>query len=229
MDNNFDFNSKKYMILLILICLVFTIFIIKAFDYLPAEDVEITNNNTENINTPATVNEQDEQKFIDNADDNIYKPQKRSGVIYKSKYSLTDEQNFDEIDAPGDIINESSASLVKNDNNLSATGEVLALKYIIDARRYTADGDLSAALNEYKKAMELTNDNELKSEIYQGVATLYAKNEKYDTALTFANKANELSSTTERQFLIAKIYYLNGQSDLAIKKMNNILRQGFKN
>ena len=227
MSNNFDFNSKKYMILLVLICIVFAIFIIKAFDYLPENDVydayneEVENINTasSNVNVPQNVDKQE-----------IQKPVQKKGVLYKSQDSLSEnDMEFDEIDAPKGINETVPDETISETANSQLSSDELALKSIINARRYAKNNDAQASLEEFKKTLSLATDNEIKAEAYDGMALLYAKNQKYSTALSFASKANSTSPSISREFIIAKIYYSAGKSDIAITKINEILKQSFRN
>ena len=86
---------------------------------------------------------------------------------------------------------------------------------------------MSSSLQEYKKAVNSAQDDEIKAEALEGISLLYAKNKKYETALSFASKSYTLSPSLSRNFLIAKLYYVSGKSDIAIKKINEILKQGF--
>lgn len=228
MDNNFDFNSKKYIILLVVICLVFVMFIVKAFDYLPDNEVIDSNDNEiENINTPSKIN------TTENSDNTVVlKPKKnqKSGVLYRSKLSLTEEQpNIEEIDAPIDIVEESVPNDNINENsNQQLSPDLIALQSIINARNLANKNDLASALEEYKKVLSSQVNNEIKAEALEGIATLYAKNKKYGTALTFAGKAYSTSPSLSRDILIAKIYYSAGKTETAITRLNDILRHGFQ-
>lgn len=228
MDNNFDFNSKKYIILLVVICLVFVMFIVKAFDYLPDNEVIDSNDNEiENINTPSKIN------TTENSDNTVVlKPKKnqKSGVLYRSKLSLTEEQpNIEEIDAPIDIVEESVPNDNINENsNQQLSPDLIALQSIINARNLANKNDLASALEEYKKVLSSQVNNEIKAEALEGIAILYAKNKKYGTALSFAGKAYSTSPSLSRDILIAKIYYSAGKTETAITRLNDILRHGFQ-
>ena len=59
MNKYIESNSKKFLIMLLLICVVFLVVIIKAFEYIPVsdDDAVISRNNIENINKPAQNSE----------------------------------------------------------------------------------------------------------------------------------------------------------------------------
>ena len=60
MNKYIESNSKKFLIMLLLICVVFLVVIIKAFEYIPVTDKDavISRNNIENINKPAPDSEE---------------------------------------------------------------------------------------------------------------------------------------------------------------------------
>ena len=237
----YDFNSKKYMFLLILICLIFTIFVIKAFDYLPKQQVVVTDtqNQVSTVQSSTEVNNNNEidGEQVENSNIEIKtKKNQKSGVLYKRQNSLHDENSvsqndnsFEEIDAPigaaeEALPNTNSDDRVSNENKLS--NEELALKAIITGRKCYSSGEYSSALEAYQKVAELTSDNELLAESYDGISELYAKNKRYSTALSFAGKAYKSSPTLAREFFIAKIYYMAGQTDTAVSRINNMLKRG---
>ena len=237
----YDFNSKKYMFLLILICLIFAILVIKAFDYLPKQQVVMVEQaNQNNVEAATTINNsakttEDENKNVETTQVKPKKNQK-SGVLYRRQNSMHEEgsvsvsenTSFEEIDAPPGAIEEdlpnSNNGKTAAENRLS--NEDLALKAIINARKYFSAGRTSEALEEYQKVAELTNDNELLAESYDGISELYAKNKRFSTALSFAGKAYKSSPSLAREFFIAKIYYMAGQTDTAITRLNNMLKRG---
>ena len=139
-----DFNSKKYILLLILICFIFTIFIIKAFDYLPKGDIpENPENTVENINSAAeeediTVQEQKPAKP---------QPEQKHGVLYRSPESYSEEPGFVEIEAPKGAVDEDLGQ-ISNDDSSQPSKDELALKSIINAKKFEKSGDLSSAINE---------------------------------------------------------------------------------
>lgn len=227
MNNTFDFNSKKYMILLGLICLVFAIFIIKAFDYLPDKDVDTNDIEVENINTtasntnttPVTVSEKKQKA-------------QKSGVLYRSSDSYEEQSNqnysqIDEIDAPLGVGEDTIPNSNIENQNTQLSPDIIAMQSIIKAKDLASNGNDTAALEEYKKALNNAANNQIKADAYEGISILYAKNKKYGTALSFASKAYGTAPSYTRELLIAKIYYSAGQTDTAISRINDILKKGF--
>ena len=224
MDNNFDFESKKYIILLVIVCLLFVILIIKAFEYLPDNEIsevrlpqeeEVVKENTAEFQD--NTQEQEEQTEKKNNEDN------KSGILYKSNDYEINSMFEGEIDVPKSPLDDDIVQLSDDSQNKLSPAEI-ALKSIINGRKYTAVNDYTNALNEYKKAIKVTNDKDILAEVYDGIAQVYVLNNNYKTALSFAQKANELSSSSQREFMIAKIYYASGQTNDAINRINKILK-----
>jgi len=119
MDSNY-FNSKKYIILLILICILFVIITIKAFDYMPKpaetygeyntqypvsseQKLQTDNSNFDNseVSTDDGSDEDtdDEDEDEDNSSDNN---EERTSFSQKSSYS----NDFMEIPTPPGAVEE---------------------------------------------------------------------------------------------------------------------------
>jgi len=210
----YNFNSKKYIFLLLLICFIFTIFVIKAFDYLPQKEIKSIEKPKVNQITELKTNTATDKEN----DATIEKPiqNQKSGILYKSNNSLHDETKLEEIEPPAGAVNEeliqtyTDDKLIGEKENNSLSKDELALKAIIKARKLASQGINSEALEEYQKVVELTNDKELIAESYDGISELYAKNKRYSTAMSFAGNAYKSSPSLAREFFIAKIYYMAG-------------------
>lgn len=221
MDKFFD--SRKYMIILIVICLTFALIIIKAYDYLPDEEIgrvgEIPIE--EQTNNPVNTDESEQNKVVTENK----KPQKH-GILYKSTDEELDGMTFDEIKAPKDEIDaETTVEEKKTESQLSS--DELLIKSLFNTKKLLSNKEYSIALNEYKNIIESTQDNIILADCYDGMAEIYAKEKRYGTALTYANMANKASPSLSREFIIAKIYYNSGNIDDAINRVNNILKRNF--
>ena len=245
--NYFDFNSKKYYIMILILCTLLLVLTIKAFDYLPeknaiqqlkmenyAEDNSIAINKNE-LNTPRDINA-DPNKYksghIDfmknSSENNDYSKYQNQNYSERRNYDEINNRNmnnFAEIKAPRSILQEDLPE--SNENTVTLTGEEKALKCLINAKDLKKDLNYSSALEELQKIPQLTKDNELNALSYEAIAEIYAAQKRYGTALTFANKANYLSPSPAREMLIARIYYKSGNSENAVSKMNSILNKGF--
>ena len=236
MNNNYEFNSKKYILLLVVICAMFLILIIKAFDYLPQKEDNIEDNYNSveyvnNINQPSNSDINDSERIIKKEQDEE-KDKHKSGHIdfFKPNTNNYEKENalttLTEIDVPSGVKEE----LPKVDNNSGTITDdnESALNILANAKKLKQNNDYSNALSELQKVVEHTDSEELKAISYEMIAEIYAINRRYGTALSFANKAYQTSPSASREMLIAKIYYQSGQTDTAINRINNALKKNFK-
>ena len=232
--DNYEFNSKKYIFLIIIVCLMFIIFIIKAFDYLP-EKPDISDNDSYNsteyineINKP--LNRENINSAQVTADDSKTDPDRhKSGHIdfFKPKKTELEETTIIEIDTPTGV----KEDITPQNNNLEyiqTPNSETAFNNFLKGKKYKKENDYTKALSEFQIAEENADNDELKAMCCENIAEIYAINRKYGTALSFATKAYNLSPSDAREMLIAKIYYQAGQTDSAITRINNALKRSFK-
>ena len=119
------FNSKKYIILLVVVCILFTIMTVKVFEYMPKplnnqEAEEYSPQFINNKNDSEYNNEQDENTYAENSDDEEYneeedddededddkdssveeKQQKSGHIDFMPKSSYQNLNDLEEIPAP---------------------------------------------------------------------------------------------------------------------------------
>lgn len=228
-----EFGSKKYLILLTLICIVFAIIIIKAFDYLPDKSVDGYNsgiNSQPQYPNQFNANNQNQNISQNQTEDNYDPERHKSGHIdFMPKESKTENNNngFDEISAPNGV-NEDVYN-PNTQNNQTLTPDDLAVISLVKAAKLQAQSDYKNALEELQKIPELTNNQEILASSYEKIAEIYAHQRRYGTALSFAGKAYSTSPNVNREVLIARIYYQSGDTENAVTRMNNIINRGFKN
>lgn len=223
-----EFSSKKNLILLILICTIFALIIIKAYDYLPDKSVE---NNNIMINSKAQT-ENSTNNYQNYTDNNVqqqeqnYDPERhKSGHI---DYMHSENTNkYEEISAPKGTYEE-NITLQDNDSSSKLSPDELAIQSIFKAMKYKTASDYSEAINELQKVSEYTSDKEILATSYEKIAEIYAIQKRYSTALSFAGKAYSSSPSINREMLIARIYYQSGQTESAVSSLNNILSRGFR-
>lgn len=132
------FNSKKYIILLVIICLLFTIMVAKIFDYMPKQ---INNQDYEGYtpvfsngvsgsqfrgqfsdeqvreyyeNENAEAEDEDDEEEANNTEEENTADNSRSGHIEYLPKSYPDINNFEEIPAPKGTVEEE----IKIDNSV---------------------------------------------------------------------------------------------------------------
>lgn len=115
------FNSKKYIILLVIVCLLFTIMTIKVFEYMPKrletqateeytpkvsenDTKQVDEENDDTTNTEDSVTDDDEDENTDDSDydnnETNYNNNHKSGHIDFMSSSYPDIKNLEEIAAP---------------------------------------------------------------------------------------------------------------------------------
>ena len=221
-NKDIDFNSKKYMIMLIAICVLFFVLVIKAFEYIPDADNDIIKRkHIENINTPADVAES-ENDADDEAEDDV-DDEEEVELIEPEAVGMM------EIEAPKGIgiKKEETATVGEATDAADISKEDKALIALNGANKLRISNKKSEALKEYMKIPEMTDDKMLIASSYEGIAMLYAAEKRYGTALSYAAKAYNLSPSISNQLLLARIYYRTGDTDKSVNYVNNILRRDF--
>ena len=228
----FDYiNSKKYIILLFSICIIFLILVAKAFEYLPSANNTNINKETEagtqsNNDQNDNYNENENSEYTDD-DDGYTEEERRNRKNLSNNSSHSNmQEDVDEVEAPRGSVHESNININNNYDTNNAQDEI-AVKAYLNARNLLSEGKRAEALTEFENAQYLTQNKELLALIYQGIALTYANEKIYETALSYANKAVNISPSLAGQVLIVKIYKASGQTEQAKIKLNNIIQQEF--
>jgi len=111
------FNSRKYIILLIIVCILFTIIILKAFDYMPKPidnseyngyNQSILNNNINNEQSEENTNDEDENLNSDDDDNDDDNDEDNADEQDKSGHIdfIKETTEFEEIQAPKGTVEE---------------------------------------------------------------------------------------------------------------------------
>ena len=80
---------------------------------------------------------------------------------------------------------------------------------------------------EYLKVPSLTDDKSSIATSYEGIASIYAARHKYGSALSYATRAYNMSPSSSRELLLARLYYKTGDMEKATRRINNILHRDF--
>ncbi len=231
MNKNIDFDTRKYLILLTIVCVLFVIAIVKAFDYLPQkEETQIEQVVSKEINTSSQRNkvlkeEQNDNTDEDDEDNNEDNDENNSEDIETTN---DDSVEFVEVDTPsGAGIKESAITNQNQTSKSELTSEEKALKALFAAYKAKKADDLKTAIEEFQKVETLTDDKELIASSYEGISQIYAANRRFGTALSFALKANNMSPNYSREILVAKIYYKTGDIEKATKIVTDLLKRDF--
>lgn len=240
MNNYTEFNSKSFLIILFLICAVFLVLIIKAFSYIPDSDSNQIVSRNANINTNTQqeqpVTEQVETDTNTNVDTKETITQKNNeAVVKEEKKSLNvpflkpgSQENLENIE---DLPKEAEAANSSDSNSEQApaepTIEEKVMKIFLDADKLKKDKQYVKAIEEYQKISTMTNDTNTIAKSYEEIATIYAIVKRYGTALSYAQKAYNMSPSSSREMLLARLYYKTGDMDKATRRINNILQRDF--
>lgn len=239
----FDFDSKKYVLLLVLVCLIFFILIVKAFDYLPDSEND-KNISRQNVTIDNNYRAENSSNNYEEADYSTQKIDQKSGSFTLNESTISNEEPIhraskidtpvlEEVKAPSGVglepvdesDSEEQSSEKQSEPELSAQEKAELALMMGDKMRKS--NNLSSALKEYQKVSELTNDKDLIASSYEGIATLYAMSKKYGTALNYAVRAYNTSPNSSREMLLARLYYKTGDIDKATKRINNLLHRDF--
>ena len=231
MNKYIESNSKKFLIMLLLICVVFLVVIIKAFEYIPVTDKDavISRNNIENINKSAPDSEEtaSENENAENVEKKTLDINLTPDFVEKPKTEPLKEEKVVEpleniTDLPKDAVEANSEA-----KPVELTPEEKAEKVFITAQKYRKDRQFVKALEEYQKIPTITNDTATVARSYEEIATIYAIVKRYGTALSFAQKAYNMSPSSSREMLLARLYYKTGDIDKATRRINNVLQRDF--
>ena len=227
---NKNFNSKKFFILLTVVCVVFVVAIINAFMYLPTDDNQILKVGNADVN----MNYSDKTQSEDDSEDNTTSEEQSSNK--KGKIVVNDD--LEEIDAPpgvnegavnieGTEAAKANAEAGDSKAEVELSPEQKAEAALIAGNKYRNDKQYVKALEEYQKVYNITQNKDLVASSYEGIATVYASNKRYGTALSFATKAYNMSPSSNREMLLARLFYKTGEVDKATQRVNNVLKREF--
>lgn len=216
-----DFNSKRFFILLTAVCVVFFIVIIKAFDYLPdsSQTPTVALNGNSEFNTPAQGGEAVSEEETETAEDERNEKDKLE-VELKNTDAAPEIEELESISSSE--VSETSEKTTEQSQVKDEVSETFAR-----AQSYKDGKNYPKALEEYSKISSLTQDAKVVAKSYEEIATIYAISKRYGSALSFAQKGYNLSPSTSREMLLARLYYKTGELDKATQRVNNVLRRDF--
>lgn len=230
MNSYEDFNSKKFLVLTLMICVIFLVLIIKAFSYLPDSNSNDRNSNinTSQIKLQDETNEKTniEDSNIKNEEDNNSKKELNVKIQATDKIpEIEEDQNTNKAENELPSIEDETQGAEEQAKELSP--EEQAEQTLIQAAKYKKDKQYVKALEEYNKISSITKDTFYVAKSYEEIATIYAIVKRYGTALSFAQKAYNMSPSSSREMLLARLYYKTGDIDKATQRVNNVLQRDF--
>ena len=231
MNNYEEFNSKKSLIIILVICVLFLVLIIKAYTYLPdsSENSRIAAQN--NIEQTESSFQSSDEDAAESQEENDNKQEENSKNL---KVSLPAPDKITEIEDQSEatkVENELSSIETELPNTEEKQQELSpeeqAEQILIQGDKYKKDKQYVKALEEYNKIFSITKDTYYVAKSCEEIATIYAIVKRYGTALSFAQKAYNMSPTSSREMLLARLYYKTGDIDKATQRINNVLRRDF--
>ena len=244
MNNYTEFNSKGFLIILFLICTVFLVLIIKAFSYIPntSSDNIVQRGSSVNrvlppsenaaieVNTETDSETKTLQPDSEKTDNNVVKPNK-TRTSTKDSFAMEQSGMQEGLENIEDLPSEAEAANSSDSNSVQApvepTTDEKVMKILLDADKLKKDKQYVKAIEEYQKISTVTNDTNTIAKSYEEIATIYAIAKRYGTALSYAQKAYNLSPSSSREMLLARLYYKTGDMDKATRRINNVLQRDF--
>lgn len=216
----FEYDTKrlKFFGILLFLLVTFCAIVGHAYKYIPeegtatksSEEVRVANNYQQESE------EENEAEQVKNA-----KVEEASfpRTLYETKPdgSHLEVINVEEENANGLVPIE---NLNRNQNNISS--DIFA-----QVREYKRQENYSEALKELKRIITTVDSNEQKAQCYEEIALIYGLEKHYGSSLAFAQKAYNLYPTTNREVLLARLYYKTGDTERAINRINNVLKRDF--
>lgn len=211
--DKFDIRGAKLISIIGLILFIFIMVVANAYQYLPSESSDLPNVNNE-INLPS---DEDENTSEDDTRVNE-EPSKES--LYRDNRSLEDNNS-------NSYSNENITPLENISDENNSNSDVNFDDTFAEAKKLKDDKQLVKAISGFNDAVKVAETSKQKADCYEEIATIYAVTKKYGTALSFAQKAYNMSPSTSREILLARLYYKTGNADKASDRINNVLRRDF--
>ena len=213
---NFDLGKAKLVGIIALILFIFVMVIANAYQYLPTENSEIPDVNSEvsqpvdNTDNPSNDDNSNEEDNTAAAEEENAQPEVKENRTVEKKVEKAEITPLENISDNND---ESSDSTFEN--TFSEAASLVEQKQLVQA------------IEKYQEAVNLAETTKQKADCYENISRVYALAKKYGTALSFAQKAYNMSPSTNREILLARLYYKTGSTDKATERMNYILRRDF--
>lgn len=221
--NNFDLGSKKYMIILMALCLILVLLVVKAFDMAPSSDKE---NYTPAANAPV-ANTVPETANSVNTNSSVQTDEPVAQEEQTSTIEQTQNANAEPTEGitPIDGASENAAAVEDGERKLAQDEELELQFYNIE--KYVKNSQFDRALAEYNAILKDAPNVDITARCYEEMAKIYGVTKRYGTAISYAQKAYNMSPTSSREMLIARLYYKTGDKQSAEERISNILEREF--
>lgn len=224
MFENIDERTVKFGLVIIAVIIIFSIPFAVVSSKTPKNMTNIENPSVEEINEQQSSNQGEEiaepeeaaseEEFAEEE-----QPANHEEIAEHNEHPA--EENLEPLENLPEEVSEA------NGESEQHVEEVTPESLMDKASALRRDRDYVKAIEMYKKAAELSGDSSVQAKCYEEMAMLYGMVKRYGTALAYAQKAYNLSPSTSRELLLARLYYKTGDIDKATRRVNNILQRDF--
>lgn len=225
MNHNYEFASKKTLLILLFICMMFVLLIGRAFDYIPEESNDAKNPVSNNIDRVLTKNnnpqismqeemqkmeaaKSQEESDVESQKENLAKQADTDIALQEQKTEQANVQPSPEEALKPIDENEISVGPIPNpevvDN--SKAEEAPVKEDFSTAGMLKEQGNYEEAISLYKKIATTQSVSAEKANCYEEIANIYVLQKRYGSALIYAQKAYNLSPSSSRELLLKKLY-----------------------
>ena len=200
--DRFDTRNAKLISLILAICFIFVLAIANAYKYLPSDN------------------------SIQNGDSNaaeIVEVDNENSEVVDDEENINQEEVVEESSSEPEIIDDIPQQNISEEPEAENDYQ----KFFNLAQEKMSNKDYFRAIENYEKALNLTSDIQEKAVCNENIAVAYATLRRYGTALSYAQKAYNSVPTSNREVLLARLYYKTGNIDKATNRINNVLQRDF--
>ena len=220
MFGNFDERTMKFIILIAVIAVIFSI----PFGIVSKKTPKAGNEysvQTESISEEDRA--QDEEQMNEEVPVSSEEEMNSESEDEPAPEEVAEPQPEEQLE-PLENLPEEAAEV----NQEEAVSESTSTESMIArANTLRREKDYVRAIDLYNRAAESTDDTLMKAQCYENMSTVYAIMKRYGSALSFAQKAYNMAPSTNRELLLARLYYKLGDIDKATRRVNNILQRDF--
>lgn len=200
----FDLKSMKFLIAVVVVCVIFVAFLPLAYLNLPEE----TDNNIPTVEMLSRNNSEPAAEVVAEPETSP------RGQRFKKNNKNTNKEE----PAVAENTEILKVDRVREEPVVDPYEKAMSLR---KEQKY------ESAVYEYQQIAKSTDDLSEQARCYQEIAQTYASIKRYGTALSYAQKAYNTSPSSDREMLMARLYYKTGSIDKATEHVNAILKRDF--
>ena len=220
MFENMDERALKFGLVIAAVVIIFSIPFAVVTSKSPKSDIKFQQQERSLNESVEPSNVEEEEVIV--SEESEDEPEERIYKEENEEEARMEEPVHEEKLEPLETLSEEAASANVETEELSESESLIK-----QAENLKNDHDYAGAIDLYKRAAELSGDSAIQAECYEEMAMLYGMIKRYGTALAYAQKAYNLSPSTGRELLLARLYYKTGDADKAARRVNNILQRDF--